>query len=86
MFVDARSFNGDLSAWDVSKVTDMGAMFSGARVFNGDLNSWHTSSSTKWTSMFAGAWHFNSRPEQLGRVAVTVMRGVFKRRTRSMAT
>ena len=41
-----RSFNTDLSCWDVSKVTDMGDMFYGASDFNKDLSSWDVSSVT----------------------------------------
>ena len=44
MFSDATVFNGDLSSWDVSSVTDMYAMFSDANSFNGDLTSWDVSS------------------------------------------
>ena len=41
-----RSFNTDLSCWDVSKVTDMGYMFVDASDFNKDLSSWDVSSVT----------------------------------------
>jgi surface protein len=34
MFGDATSFNGDLSRWDVSNVTDMSDMFAGATSYN----------------------------------------------------
>ena len=41
-----RSFNTDLSCWDVSKVTVMEQMFDGASDFNKDLSSWDVSSVT----------------------------------------
>ena len=37
MFEDS-SFNGDISGWNVSQVTDMGSMFYGATSFNQSLN------------------------------------------------
>ena len=40
------SFNQDLSAWDVSSVTNMQSMFSSASAFNGDIFSWDVSSVT----------------------------------------
>ena len=43
MFHGARSFNGDISDWDVSGVTDMSRMFHNARSFNGDISSWDVS-------------------------------------------
>merc|ERR1711988_1509872 len=55
----ASSFNGDLSSWDVSKVTDMSWMFSGASSFNGDLSSWDVSQVTKMDNMFMSASNFN---------------------------
>jgi surface protein len=36
----ATSFNGDVSGWDVSNVTDMRAMFFNATSFNQDLSQW----------------------------------------------
>ena len=56
MFSGAPHYNGDLSAWDVSSVTDTGSMFSGATHFNGDLSGWNISSVT---GMIFHATHFN---------------------------
>lgn len=42
MFQDAESFTDDLSAWDVSSVTNMSSMFHDATVFNSDLQLWNT--------------------------------------------
>lgn len=51
-------FNGDLSGWDVSNVTDMDNMFLGARLFNQPL-SWDVSNVTDMDSMFAVAQKFD---------------------------
>ena len=60
MFSGGKStFDGDISAWDVSGVTDMSAMFSGADSFNGDLSAWDVSSVTDMNSMFRNADAFN---------------------------
>jgi hypothetical protein len=39
MFTDASSFNGDLSRWNASQVTDRHTMFTDASSFNGDLRA-----------------------------------------------
>ena len=45
---------------DVSKVTDMDAMFYGAEGFNADISTWDVSKVTDMTTMFYGAKSFNS--------------------------
>ena len=37
MFREVRSFNGDISKWNMSSVKDMSLMFFGATSFDGDL-------------------------------------------------
>ena len=56
MFYGAQSFNQDLSAWDVSAVTDMSWMFQGATSFDQILCgvSWANTIANK-NSMFAGS-------------------------------
>jgi len=44
MFEDARKFNGDVSDWDVSSVTNMKDMFNEATKFNCDVSDWDVSS------------------------------------------
>ena len=53
------TFNGDISSWDVSSVTNMQSMFLGAKDFNRDISSWDVSSVTNMQGMFNGAIDFN---------------------------
>ena len=46
MFGGALDFNADLSAWDVSHVTDMSGMFLYASHLNSDLSGWRVSPGT----------------------------------------
>ena len=49
MLQGATSFNGDLSLWDVSKVSNMSFMFWGATSFTHQLGgAWSTSTATKY--------------------------------------
>ena len=54
-----REFNDDISAWDVSSVTDMSDMFHGAGSFNQNIGAWDVSSVTDMTGMFFCAGSFN---------------------------
>ena len=56
MFRSAYEFNGDLSAWNTSKVTNMNDMFYVALKFNGDLSAWDTSKVTNMNKMFRSAY------------------------------
>ena len=40
-----RSFNGDISGWNTSAVTNMANMFSNAGALNSTLSSWDTGAS-----------------------------------------
>ena len=79
MFRDAASsFNADLSAWDVSSVTDMRGMFYNAASFNGDLSAWDVSSVTDMRGMFMGAASFNADLSAWDVSSVTDMSHMFR--------
>ena len=53
------NFNGNISAWDVSNVTNMRSMFYECKKFNSDISSWDVSN-VKWMqSMFYNCAKFN---------------------------
>jgi surface protein len=49
-YVAMRSFNGDISMWDVSKVTTMYYTFLQASTFNGDTSKWDVAKVTTMNS------------------------------------
>ena len=59
MFYKCNSFNADISDWDVSRVTDMGAMFYLAVSFKASISKWNVSRVTNMKAMFALARAFN---------------------------
>ena len=56
---DYSAFNGDISGWNVSGVTDMSWMFYSADAFNGDISKWDVSSVKNMSYMFSVADAFN---------------------------
>ena len=76
-FYYASSFNGDVSEWDVSKVTDMSGMFHHASHFKGNISSWDVSSVTDMSDMFHGADKFNGDVSEWDVSHVTDMSGMF---------
>jgi surface protein len=45
-------FNGDLSSWNVAKVTNMEYMFNNVRTFNGNISSWDVGKVTSMVEIF----------------------------------
>ena len=54
LFYNNQTFNGNISGWDVSNVTNMKYMFYGADSFNQDISDWDVSSVTDMDYMFDG--------------------------------
>ena len=60
MFKSATIFNSDLSAWDLSAVTDFSEMFAFATSFEGrGIERWDITKVASAREMFAGATSFN---------------------------
>ena len=87
MFFHAAKFNGNISHWNVSEVTNMMAMFAGhfdfddwegtPNIFNQDISGWDTSKVTNMRSMFYHANKFNQSIGSWNTSSVTTMRSMF---------
>ena len=75
----AKKKYGDISDWDVSKVTNMRDLFKGAKGFNEDLSNWDTSSVTDMGGMFHGASSFNTDLSRWDTSNVEYMGEMFKK-------
>jgi surface protein len=73
----AAQFNGDISKWDTSFVTDMAGMFAKAYAFDGDLALWNTSKVTSMAYMFNEAQKFSGNISMWDISAVIDMTGMF---------
>jgi len=78
LLLDATSFNGKVSDWDVSNVTDFTGTFMNATAFNQPLDNWNMSKATSIADMFYGNSNFNQPLNSWNTSAVTNMSGVFK--------
>jgi surface protein len=58
-FSGCTNFNSNISAWDVSNVTNMSYMFQNASVFNSNISAWDVSNVTNMSYMFQNASAFN---------------------------
>ena len=76
-FSGTASFNGDISHWDTSSVTNMSLMFNRASAFNQDIGNWDTSSVTNMSSMFNTASAFNQDIGNWDTSSVADMSGMF---------
>ena len=56
---EETDFNGDISEWDVSNVTNMRYMFYKCKEFNQDISQWNVSNVTSMNSMFYNCESFN---------------------------
>ena len=77
MFINADSFNGDISGWDVSAVTDMSDMFAQTNSFDQPLDSWDVSKVTDMSDMFLDADFFNQPLDSWNVSRVTNMEFMF---------
>ena len=55
MFTDAKSFNQDISSWDVKNVFNMQFMFDGASSFNQDLRNWNVDNVISCGTFWSGS-------------------------------
>ena len=76
-FFNAEVFNGDISDWDISNVTNLGSTFSGALAFNQDISTWNTSSVTMMNTTFRYAAAFNQDISRWDTSKVTYINDMF---------
>ena len=74
---EETNFNGNISGWDVSNVTNMYAMFYRCEAFNQDISSWDVSNVTDMQGMFYGCEEFNQDISSWDVSKVTNMSNMF---------
>ena len=74
---NSNAFNGDISSWDTSQVTNMRHMFYFADNFNQDISSWDTSQVANMEGMFYYATSFSQNIGSWNTSRVTNMERMF---------
>ena len=76
-FKENRTFNQDISSWDVSNVTEMIRMFEKLESFNQDISKWDVGKVNTMDHMFDGAFKFNQDISSWDVSNVTNMNSMF---------
>ena len=76
--VNMEEFNGDISGWNVSNVTNMEGMFCGCKSFNQDISNWDVSKVTNMAYMFQDCYKFNQNISEWDVSSVTNMYSMFR--------
>ena len=71
------NFNGNISRWDTSNVTNMRCMFYNVESFNQDISQWDVSNVTNMSYMFYNAEKFNQDISKWNTSKVTDMTKMF---------
>lgn len=74
-------FNGDISGWNTSNVTNMSFMFDGATKFNRPIGGWDVSKVTRFGMMFNGATSFNQPIGGWDMTSASMIDGMFQNAT-----
>ena len=74
---EGTDFNGDISMWDVSNVTNMSGMFWVCKSFDKDISNWDVSKVIDMSYMFSECESFNQDISGWDVSNVTNMRGMF---------
>jgi surface protein len=77
-----ENFNGDISKWDVGRVSSLAYQFSGLKSFNQDLSRWDTTKVTTMLGVFKGASAFNQDLNTWQTSSVTMVNEMFSRALR----
>ena len=77
LFVDCYKFNGDVSGWDTSRVTNMSFMFGKCYNFNCNISRWDTSRVTNMSHMFSDCSEFKCNISRWDTSRVTNMSHMF---------
>ena len=78
LLFENTKYNGDISEWDVSNVTNMQGMFWNATLFNQPIGDWDVSNVTNMSYMFYQSYNFNQPIGDWDVSNVTNMTRMFK--------